>query len=154
MALMFHRTNRSTKLGTYGEHLVAHWLERAGFEAAIADCVGIDIVAVGTKGERLGIGVKTRFYTRLREGGIAKIEDIPKIRKTCAVWSVEPWLALYAESCDEAVLVAMPLDHYLKKYLHKSGNWCMLKIDPAAVSKMSVDAHCRFVTFRMSGNWF
>ncbi len=47
-------------IGKYGEYLVCNWLSRSGFEVAIVDHTGIDIIAYNPKSQqRLGISVKS-----------------------------------------------------------------------------------------------
>jgi hypothetical protein len=54
--------NRFAKIiGNFGESAVCNWLSRSGFDVALVDHTGIDIVAYRpVTGERLGISVKAR----------------------------------------------------------------------------------------------
>jgi Holliday junction resolvase-like predicted endonuclease len=59
------KSGRFTRIiGNFGENIVCNWLSRSGFEVALVDHTGIDIVAYhhATR-DRLGITVKSR--TRL-----------------------------------------------------------------------------------------
>jgi Holliday junction resolvase-like predicted endonuclease len=60
------KSSRHPKIiGSLGEHLVCNWLSRSGFEVAVVDHTGIDVIAYNPKTkERLGITVKSRTSAR------------------------------------------------------------------------------------------
>jgi hypothetical protein len=147
-------TSRTTKLGAFGETLLEHWLTRAGFHTALADAEGIDVLAVRpTTGERFGISMKARCYPKFRLAGVMRTSSLAKIVTSCAIWNVVPWVAVYAESSSDGLLVAMPLSRYSANYSRTSGKWQMLAIDPLALTKLKGDANVHYVEFQLAGRW-
>lgn len=56
-------------IGKFGEYMLCNWLSRSGFEVAIVDHTGLDIVTYNpSTNQRLGITVKSR--TRDKGEGI------------------------------------------------------------------------------------
>ena len=157
MTLAFDRTTRrTTKLGYFGERLLDHWLCRAGFHTADADAEGIDVLATRPIDEmRIAVSVKARFYSKLDRGGIATVASMSKMRTSSALWNSTPWLAIYAESLDRAVLVAIPLDHFqAANYSIPSGRWLMIDLNDASIEKLQQDPKVHCVSFSFAGSWF
>src|SRR5208283_4258115 len=95
------KSSRFTKvIGNFGENIVCNWLSRSGFEVALVDQTGIDVVAShrATR-DRLGITVKSR--TRL--AGSEKVsvnvlsyqrgkDDRQKVLEACEAFACTPWI--------------------------------------------------------------
>ena len=86
-------TRHAKVIGQFGEHLICNWLSRSGFEVAIIDHTGIDIIA--TKGGRcMGISVKSRTRGRGGERWSVTVfngkEDRQKMRDACEAFKCDP----------------------------------------------------------------
>jgi len=57
-----HKSSRHSKvIGEFGERMICSWLSRSGFEVALVNHVGLDIIAYHPETQdRLGITVKAR----------------------------------------------------------------------------------------------
>lgn len=156
MTLPYDRsTRRTTKLGSYGELLLEHWLSRSGFHTARADAEGIDVLAVhkGTN-KRLGISMKARFYPEFKQAGLLNKHSLEKVTTSCGIWAAEPWLAAYVESSTSGMLVAMSLQTYMRNHVYPDSTWYMLNIRPDAVGVLRQDPEVQLVEFDFAGNWF
>jgi hypothetical protein len=131
-------TRFAKAIGTFGENVVCNWLSRSGFEVALIDYTGIDLVAYRPRtGKRLGITVKSR--TR-REGletdpvnlFFGKKNDRQKVKDACKFFACEPWIAVYIESTGQADIYLTSLKNYEAKY-RRPGN----KIDDWKMSLRS-----------------
>jgi len=117
------KSSRHQKLiGNFGESLVCNWLSRSGFEVAIVDHTGIDIIAYNpfTK-ERMGITVKSRTRTVGKEDTSVNIflnkkGDREKLIEACKSFGCKPWIAVYVETANFADLYLTSLENYDKKY--------------------------------------
>jgi hypothetical protein len=71
------KSSRHQKIiGNFGESLICNWLSRSGFEVAIVDHTGIDIVAYDpATRQRLGITVKSRTRTAGKEDQSVNLYD-------------------------------------------------------------------------------
>jgi len=156
MPLPYDRsTGRTTKLGSFGEQLLEHWLTRAGFHTARADAEGIDVLAVNLSlNMRLGISMKARFYPKFLQAGVLNKVSLPKVQASCSVWSADPWIAVYVESNNQGLLISMPLYIYLDSYVYPDRTWYLLNIRPEALDRLRLDQEVHIVEFGLSGKWF
>lgn len=114
--------NRAQTVGRFGEHLVSYWLARSGYEVAIIDYTGIDVIARDPESKNLlGITVKTRLRTKGKATSVAlfKGNDRDKVNVVCKAFNCQPWLAVYVECEDTADLYLTSLKHYDKHYRRK-----------------------------------
>ena len=136
------KSSRHSKIaGNFGEALVLYWLSKHGFECALVDHVGIDIIAA-KDGERMGISVKCR--TRMtkenaRKGVLIKRDNFEKAEDACKDFGCKPYLAVVADhiSVDGMLLVfiaPMPrariltgLDESEMRKQRKSPSWNLRK---------------------------
>jgi hypothetical protein len=116
-------------IGKFGEYLLCNWLSRSGFEVAIVDHTGLDIVAFNpqTK-QRLGITVKSRTRNVGKETTKVNIfsyregkDDRQKLIDACIAFQCEPWIAVYIETLASADLYLTSLGNYDSKYRSKEG---------------------------------
>ena len=124
-------------IGSFGEWLVCNWLSRSGFEAAIVDHTGLDIIAYNlSTGKRLGITVKSRTRVRGKEEGSVNLffnekGDREKLLRACKAFGCEPWIAVYVETEDYGDLYLTSLENYDAKYRgnrrRKIDDWKMSK---------------------------
>ena len=54
--------NQARQLGDYGEHLTAHLLIRLGYDVAMVDHVGADLIATKDQDKVYAVSVKTRKF--------------------------------------------------------------------------------------------
>lgn len=130
------RITKSTRhqkiIGQFGEHLICNWLSRSGFEVAIVDHTGIDIIAFHSpKNVRLGITVKSRTRnvgTEKTDVTVFKKDDVQKLERACKSFSCQPWIAVYVETTDSADIYLTNLENYRRKYWNPNssqGGWQM-----------------------------
>lgn len=111
-------------IGDLGERIVCNWLSRFGFEVAVLDHTGLDIVAYHPKTKkRYGISVKSRTRVPGREDEAVNLfscqkGDRRKLLRACKAFSCDPWVAVYveAEAKDHADLYLTSLDNHDSKY--------------------------------------
>ncbi len=130
------KSSRHQKIiGNFGENLVCNWLSRSGFEVALVDHTGIDVVAYdrATK-KRLGVTVKSRTRSVGKEDvsvTILRGNDREELERACESFGCDPWIAVYVETCSFADLYLTSLENYDKKYRGKEGtttdSWKMKK---------------------------
>jgi hypothetical protein len=121
--LPLNKSRRHAKIiGNFGESIVCNWLSRSGFDVALIDYVGIDILAYHKMNNvRLGISVKSRTRTPGKEYNPVNImfeskSDKQNIIEACEAFNCEPWIAVYVEAGQGADLFFTSLEHYLKTY--------------------------------------
>jgi hypothetical protein len=125
--------NHSKIIGNFGENLVCDFLSRSGFEVALIDHTGIDIIAYNKEtNKRLGITVKSRTRevgTEETHVSILKGADRKKVSDACSDFNWDPWIAVYIETEKYADLYLISLHDYDEKYgggrTQKSVNWYM-----------------------------
>ena len=122
------KSSRHQKIiGQFGEHIVCNWLSRSGFEVAIVDHTGLDIIAyrLETK-QRLGITVKSRTRRAGTEAESVNLfstrhEGRAKLMAACNAFGCEPWIAVYVEASNGGDIFLTSLAHYDEAYRGKSG---------------------------------
>ncbi len=158
--MQISKSARQSKIvGDFGERLVCNWLSRSGFEAAIVDYNGIDIVAYNKESkERLGISVKAR--TRLPGTEAESVylfrrpEDRDNLRDACEYFECDPWVAVYVESGGSGDLFLASLETYDRTYRTTvpTQGWSMA---PGQLSRYSADAEVRHIHVDFSvNNWW
>lgn len=156
------KSSRHQKIiGNMGEHLVCNWLSRSGFEVAVVDHTGIDLIAYDPRSkQRMGITVKSRTRD-LRETESVNVfnnrkKDRERVRDVCEAFGCQPWIAVYVETRNFADLFMTSLTNYDAKYRTREGkkvdDW---KMSPRWMKTYDEDPrimhlHLRFET----GHWF
>lgn len=118
------KSSRHQKIiGDFGENLVCNWLSRSGFEVALVDHTGIDVIAFKEGVGRLGISIKSRTRLRKTESSSVNLfkktvttDDRVKIVQACNAFACEPWIGVYVETELGADLYLTSIDTYDKKY--------------------------------------
>ena len=164
--LEIQKSSRHQKIiGNFGEALLCNWLSRSGFEVAIVDHTGIDIVAYHpTLKKRLGITVKSRTRTKRVKGDSVNIfsyqrgkNDREKVLRACEAFGCEPWIAIYVEWEQEADLFLLSLIHYDERYRGKEGRamdyWKMGKKSLEEYEKDQEVRHIHMSFSSSSWNW-
>jgi len=120
---MIEKSSRHSKIiGNFGEQLIGNWLSRSGFEVALVDHTGIDIIAFNQKkNQRIGITVKSRTRAEGTEKDNVFVfrntkNDRQKLLEACEAFACEPWIGVYVETSQFADVYLLSLEHYDKKY--------------------------------------
>ncbi len=156
------KSSRHQKIiGNLGEHLVCNWLSRSGFEVAIVDHTGIDLIAFDPKSkQRMGITVKSRTRDQRETESVNvfsnRKNDREKVQSVCRAFGCEPWIAVYVETKASADLFMTTLANYDANYRTVEGkaidDWKMSPHWLAVYEKDSKVIHLH-MTFR-AVNWF
>ncbi|MGA2915859.1 MAG: hypothetical protein ABSE89_07510 [Sedimentisphaerales bacterium] len=141
--ICINKSSRHQKvIGNFGESILCNWLSRSGFEVAIVDHTGVDIIAYNKRTKkRLGISVKSRTRTSGKETEPVNIftnkkNDRNKLKMACKAFRCEPWIAVYVETEKEADVYLTSVKNYDKKY------WIKNKIvDDWKMSKSYIDEY-------------
>jgi Holliday junction resolvase-like predicted endonuclease len=153
------KSSRHSKIiGNFGESLVCNWLSRSGFETAIIDHTGIDIIAFNPKfKQRLGISVKSRTRkagTESESVNIIKREKRHLISEACNAFSCEEWLAIYVEATNEADLYMTSFENYESKYLNPEKKMMDWKMSENYVQKYKLDDKVHHIHLKFQEiNW-
>lgn len=156
------KSSRHQKIiGSMGEHLVCNWLSRSGFEVAVVDHTGIDLIAYDPKSKlRIGITVKSRTRDRRETESVNvfsnRKNDREKVQSFCTSFGCEPWIAVYVEKQYSADLFMTTLANYDANYRTSEGkaidDWKMSPHWLTAYEKDSKVMHLH-MSFQ-AGNWF
>jgi hypothetical protein len=161
-AIDIEKSSRHQKIiGNLGEQLVCNWLSRSGFEVAVVDHTGIDLIAYDPKSKRrMGITVKSRTRD-LREKESVNIfnnrkNDRDKVKTVCEAFGCEPWLAVYVETKSFADLFMTSLINYDAKYhVGKAKVVDDWKMSPKWLAAYSKDSNVMHLHLRFeAGTWF
>jgi Holliday junction resolvase-like predicted endonuclease len=158
------KSSRHQKIiGNFGESLVCNWLSRSGFEVAIVDHTGIDIIAFEPdSNQRLGITVKSRTRNKGKENESVNIfsyqkgkNDREKLLNACKAFACIPWIAVYVETCNSADLYLTSLENYDKQYRgygeRKIDTW---KMKPCDKERYEKDPQVKHIKIEFHGhNW-
>jgi hypothetical protein len=125
-------TRHSKIIGEFGEAFLCNWLSRSGFEVALVDHTGLDVIAYHLKtGRRFGITVKSRTRSAGKEADSVNVlfnrrrpGDREKLTAACKAFQCEPWVAVYVETAASADLYLTSLEHYDQTY--RSNKLCAI----------------------------
>ena len=117
-------SRHSRIIGNFGESLICNMLSRSGFETALVDHTGIDIIAYNPSTEqRLGITVKSRTRNPGKEETHVNIlsyrkgkNDRQRLLDASVAFNCDPWVAVYVETAEHADLYLTSLKHYDERY--------------------------------------
>lgn len=118
--MKINKSTRHAKItGDFGESLILYWLSKYGFECALVDHTGIDIIARNPHTQELmGISVKSRSRTADSETKYVRIpnENFGKADAACQAFGCVPYFAVVVDagSCIRGFLV--PMAHLLELY--------------------------------------
>jgi len=153
-------------IGDFGESILCNWLSRSGFEVAIVDHTGLDIIAYDPKsGRRLGITVKSRTRPRGKEkttvnifSNRAKDDDRGKLLNACRAFNCEPWIGVYVETTDHGDLYLLSLKCYDEKYRGRADRvcdtWKMRPQNKATYEQDPKVRHIRLDVSSFSWHWW
>jgi hypothetical protein len=112
-------TRHAKFAGEFGESMVLYWLSKYGFECALVDHTGIDIIARNPhtqKIEIMGISVKSRSR---REGAEQEYVTIPndnftKAEAACNAFGCVPYFAIVVDAGDTIRGFILSMTHLLE----------------------------------------
>jgi hypothetical protein len=159
------KSSRHQKIiGNLGEQVVCNWLSRSGFEVAIVDHTGIDLIAYDSKANRrIGISVKSRTRNPSKEKTSVNLfsnregeNDRKKVIDACKAFNCEPWIAVYVETTEYADLFLTSLGNYDAKYRISEkkviDNW---KMSPRWFRSYDEDPEVKHLHLKFEAtNWF
>ena len=155
-------TRHQKIIGDCGELTICNWLSRSGWEVAIVDHTGIDIVAYNpSTQQRLGITVKSRTRTIGREESSVNIfsyqkgkDDRQKAIAACEAFACEPWLAVYVEATDQADIYLTSLENYDANYRREGKAIDDWKMRPKYMEKYVADPLVKHIKIKFQEiNW-
>jgi hypothetical protein len=95
-------TRHARITGDFGEKMVLYWLSKYGFECALVDHTGIDIIANNPHPphERMGISVKSRTRTTKTEQDSITIpnDNFEKAEAACSAFGCVPYFAIVVDA--------------------------------------------------------
>jgi Holliday junction resolvase-like predicted endonuclease len=112
------KSSRHSKIaGDFGESLFLYWLSKSGYEVALIDHTGIDLIAYNKNSKkRIGISVKTR--TRKigteNEGVYVKLPEIHKIKDSCYYFACEPYFGIVIDRISSIDALLISVDDIIK----------------------------------------
>lgn len=157
------KSSRHQKIiGDFGEHLIANWLSRSGFEVVLVDHTGIDIIAYHSiLKRRIGMTVKSRTRNEGTEKDNVTIfsdqHDRQKVIDACEAFGCEPWIGIYVEMLDSAEMYLLSLDHFNNAYKStrdiSSATWKMRINDKKKYSEDPEVKHIQISFVEENWNW-
>ena len=112
------KSSRHSKItGDFAEQLILYWLSKSGFECALVDHVGLDIIARKPRSkEVMGISVKARSRTAGTERTALYIsnDNFEKLDTTCKAFACSPYFALVIDAADSISAFILSKPHLLK----------------------------------------
>ncbi len=150
-------SHHSKITGNFGELLVLYWLSKHGFECAVIDHVGLDIIARNLyTNELMGISVKSRSRNPGTEGTHINIpkKDIPKLEAACQAFGCKPYFALVVDEADTITVFILSKSHLEELYPkgEKIIAWMMNK---AWQEKYEANKEIKIFTFKTETlNWW
>lgn len=127
-------TRHSKITGDFGESLVLYWLSKYGFECALVDHTGIDLIANNPDtGEVMGISVKSRSRSHGAEGSYLRIsnDNFEKAGAACKAFGCTPYFAIVIDSADLIRVFITSMEHLMEVHppTATSVNWKMRSSD-------------------------
>ncbi|MCP4153533.1 MAG: hypothetical protein GY757_37745, partial [bacterium] len=129
--MKINKSSRHAKItGDFAESLVLYWLSKYGFECAMVDHTGIDIIATNPhNNERMGLSVKARSREDGKEGDsiLIKNDNFPKALAACDAFGCVPYFAIVVDQGDEILAFITSMEHLLELFpkTRNASNWKM-----------------------------
>lgn len=152
------KSSRHSKItGDFAERLVLYWLSKYGFECALVDHVGLDLIARSPHTtELMGISVKSRSRIEGTENEHINIAqaDLRKLNKACTAFSCVPYLAIVVDAGDTISGFILSKTHLLE--LYRDGKkviaWAMSQ---DRIRRYEADPEIKWFRFQTSTpNWW
>ena len=143
--------------GDFAERLVLYWLSKHGFECALVDHVGLDIIARNPHNqEAMGISVKSRSRNTDTDGSSLNIpnDNLKKLDAACQTFNCKPYFALVVDEADSITAFILTQAHLVSLFPPGKAviSWKMRKTN---ITQYEIDPEIK--TFRCStatGNWW
>ncbi len=152
------KSSRHSKItGTFAECLVLYWLSKHGFECALVDHVGLDIIARNPHTQELmGISVKSRSRNLGKEDAYITVpnENLAKLSAACQAFGCTPFFAIVVDAGGSIAVFILDQAHFVKLCPPRklAMSW---KMDKATVAKYEADPNIRSFRFDIKeGNWW
>jgi Holliday junction resolvase-like predicted endonuclease len=119
MATISKSSRHSKITGNFGEQLILYWLSKHGFECALVDHTGIDIIARNPHtDEVMGISVKSRSRNPGTEQTYISIpnEQFDKAEAACKAFGCVPYFAIVVDEADIIHCWILSMEHLLDLY--------------------------------------
>ncbi len=114
------KSSRHSKItGDFAETLILYWLSKHGFECALLDHVGIDILARHPKtNELMGISVKGRSRDQEKEKDYIHIPNshFSKVESACKAFGCNPYFAFVVDRGDDILCFITTMEHLLELF--------------------------------------
>ena len=118
--MKINKSSRHSKItGDFGESAILYWLSKYGFECALVDHTGIDIIARNPHtNEVMGISVKSRCRNKGAEENYVSIpkSNFDKAKAACAAFGCVPYFAVIVDAGDTIRGYILSMDHLLKLF--------------------------------------
>jgi len=158
MVMRIKKSTRHSKIaGNFGETIILYWLSKYGFECALVDHTGIDIIARNPHTrEVMGISVKSRTRSKGAEEEYITIpnKNFDRADAACKAFGCIPYFAIVVDAGDTIRGFILPMAHLLKicpKRKLASG-WKMSKV---YIDKYSKDEQIKSFVFKTKTmNWW
>lgn len=125
------KSSRHSKVtGDFSENLILYWLSKYGFECALVDHTGIDIIANNPKtNEVMGISVKSRSRNTGTEKEHLSItnDNFPKAENACKAFGCTPYFAIVVDVGNKIYAFITSMSHLLEIHpmRQKTSGWKM-----------------------------
>jgi Holliday junction resolvase-like predicted endonuclease len=152
------KSSRHSKItGDFAERLVLYWLSKHGFECALVDHVGLDIIARNPHNQEvMGISVKSRSRSSGTDGSSLSIpnDNLAKLDAACMAFNCKPYFAIVI---DEAYTISVFIltKAHLVSISPPGREVISWKMRMANISHYEIDPDIR--SFKLStstGNWW
>lgn len=152
------KSSRHSKItGNFAERLVLYWLSKHGFECALVDHVGLDIIARNPHNQEvMGISVKSRSRNTGTDGSSLNIQNdnLEKLDAACQAFNCKPYFALVVDEADSITAFILTQAHLVSLFPPGKAviSWKMRKTN---ITQYEIDPEIK--TFRFStatGNWW
>ncbi len=152
------KSSRHSKItGDFAERLVLYWLSKYGFECAIVDHVGLDIIARNPHTQEvLGISVKSRSRNTGTEGSYLSIpnDNLVKLEYACKSFNCVPYFAIVVDEAESITAFILSKAHLID--ISPPGkevvSWKMRKTN---ISQYEADPLIKIFHFlTRTGNWW
>jgi len=153
----YPKSSRHSKLtGDFGEALVLYWLSRHGYECALVDHTGIDIIARAPDGNTvMGISVKSRSRNPGTEKTGVSIHraDLAKAERACEAFRCVPYFAVVVDAANTIQVFLLAEARLLELY-PRGGKTISWQMTERRIKEYREDPHVRHFAFTVSaGNW-
>jgi len=107
-----NKSSRHSKItGNFAESLILYWLSKYGFECALVDHTGIDIIARNPHtDEVMGVSVKSRCRNKGAEDSYLSItnDNFRKADAACKAFGCVPYFAIVVDAADKIRAFILP----------------------------------------------